>query len=316
MKVSIIELIQSLAKDAHQNDIIEINTCTDELKQPPLIPFCDTVKIAAKEKLDLINTINFCEAIQSNSLVCIHAAKDRLARQSVYYHDFYYFVDNSSDSKTKTFTENSVVRVLSESRSLNSQIFVSSEQSVHEKGGFKSMGIVQVNYRSANNNRYTKVDYRSCEKYDYAKKTEESKTLDMFTSSKVISDQLNHLSTTTKVSDTSNTVMSKINILYGEHHPSKTIQQSTTSIQTISNTPANPIRINTNVRYENVTNSISTTANKKQQQQQQNFIQSILSQSAPSSTSSRRRNNSSSNTNFDFSGNFNRGSTGFHLGFK
>ncbi len=152
MKVAIIQLMKKVATTALPGDIIEVNTCDEELTQPPLIPFCDAAKVAAEVNLNLIDAIEFREVTHSNLSICISAALDKLTRQSIYYTDFFLFVDNSVYCTVKTSVGKSAVHVLRESQSISSQMIVSSKQSTSEEEYFKSFGISQIDYLDGSNN--------------------------------------------------------------------------------------------------------------------------------------------------------------------
>lgn len=115
MKVTIVELLRTVAAKARPDDIIDMNTCDEALTQPPLIPFCEATKVIDKKNLDLINTIKFREGVHSNLFSCISAALDKLARQSVYNTEFFWVVDNLINSTLKTSMGKSVLHVLKES---------------------------------------------------------------------------------------------------------------------------------------------------------------------------------------------------------
>jgi hypothetical protein len=144
--------MENIAANARPGDIIEVNTCDKELTKPSLIPFCEATMVNAEKKIDLINAIKFREAAHSNLSYCISAAQDRLARQSVYYTDFFLFVDNLIDGTDKTSIGKSVFRVLNKSRSINSQIFISSEELIDSKTRLMFPGRVSINYLPSINN--------------------------------------------------------------------------------------------------------------------------------------------------------------------
>lgn len=152
MKVAILQLMKKIAATALSGDIIEVNTCDEELTQPILIPFCDAAKVFTEVNLNLINAIQFREVAHFNLSDCISAALDRLARQSIYYTDFFLFADNSVDCTVKSSVGKSAVLALSESQSISSQMIISSEQSTSKKERFESLGISRVDYLGASNN--------------------------------------------------------------------------------------------------------------------------------------------------------------------
>jgi hypothetical protein len=152
MKVTIIELMKTIAANAKPGDIIEVNTCDEKLTQPPLIPFCEATKVTSQKNLHLINTIQFHKGTHPNLSICISAALDKLARQSVYYTDFFYVVDNLIRRTGETSQEKSILRVLTESPSINSQIIVCSDESIDSEECFESYRTLQVNYLHNTNN--------------------------------------------------------------------------------------------------------------------------------------------------------------------
>jgi hypothetical protein len=146
MKVTIIELMKTIAVNAKPGDIIEMNTCDEKLTQPSLIPFSEAKEVTSQKNFDLINTIQFCQAAHSNLSICISAALDKLARQSVYYTDFFYVVDNLIKSTVKASQSKSVLRVLTQSRSINSQIIARLDAPTDPEERFESYGPLRVNY--------------------------------------------------------------------------------------------------------------------------------------------------------------------------
>jgi hypothetical protein len=84
MKVTIIELMKTIAANAKLGDIIEVNTCDERLTQPSLIPFCKATEVTSQKNFDLITTIQFHKAEHPDLSICIFTALDKLARQSVY----------------------------------------------------------------------------------------------------------------------------------------------------------------------------------------------------------------------------------------
>lgn len=270
------------AKNAHPNDIIEINICNKELMEPSLIPFCNAAEVDTQENFDLINGITFCEGTLSNLSICICAATDKLTRQSTYHDNFYFFVDNLFDNTTKTSVEDIAIRRLRESRRTRSQIVVSSDQSTFEKQPFESQGIARVDYIRGVSGICTQVT-RLYKENNPSKKIQEPETF----------------------------VKSKTTIRYEKNNSTRTIQESTTSTIPISNDPDKPLKTNVIVRYENVTDSMPITVN----QNQQDSDRSIIPRSLPSNVSSIHNNKSYSSGNFDFSRSYDRRRTGSRLGF-
>lgn len=151
MKNDIIQTIKLVINNAHAGDIIEVNVGDEKLKNPPLIPFCEVVKINIDEISILINEIEFHESVHSNLLCCVAAAVNRMARQSTYYTDFFFFCDNPHYLSTKTAVQKSAVRLMKDTRSIRIQMFVFNDQTNFDREHFNELGISRVSYLYDNN---------------------------------------------------------------------------------------------------------------------------------------------------------------------
>lgn len=119
LKNQIIQRMKSIVQSAEQGDLIQINSCSNKLTQPPLIPFCQTKQLLTEQNLRRIENLQFKQSSETNLLLCVDAAHRQMARQLTFYRDLLLFRINSLDLSKESPTN---LRRLQRYRTVNKQL--------------------------------------------------------------------------------------------------------------------------------------------------------------------------------------------------